>query len=93
MATTHFENPQDEIDSDSQPTCQHKLAEGLRLFFSTVIVTLLTIVVFVGIANQWCVLALPPIALYLILFFCLIILAYVESLHYACKSSTHAKIQ
>ena len=47
-------------------------------------VFLLILMVFVGISLSYCVLKLFPLFNFLILTFCITLLAYVESLHYAC---------
>ena len=50
------------------------------------VVTLLVLVAFVGIANGWCILQVHPAVNFMLLFCALVLLAYVEALHYACKS-------
>ena len=94
MTTFHIEIPADikrnqqeevEVDWAAENPTLSKILEGCKLVFSSCIVTILLIVIFVGIINNWCVLSLPPIGLFIILFGCLILLAYVEALHYACK--------
>ena len=56
----------------------------LKYFCCTIVVHLLILVVFIGIAKQYCTLQVPPIAGFIIMFFCLILIAYMEGLHYGC---------
>jgi hypothetical protein len=60
--------------------------EKIKLVISTIVVNLLVIVVFVGVANDYCVLKIPPIANFILLFVALTLLAYLEALHYAVVS-------
>lgn len=60
--------------------------EYARLILSSIIVTLLIIVAFVGMINGWSVLKLHPAGLFVLLLFAITMLAYVEMLHYACVS-------
>jgi hypothetical protein len=77
----------DEVESVSKPfeLNVYTFCEGIRLIFATIVVTLLMIVIVIGVANRWCVLQLHPALLFVILFVCIILLAYVEALHYGCK--------
>ena len=75
-----------EEEGDAHGEHEQGFVEILKLVFGTCIVTVLVTVAFAGMANRWCVLDLPPPALFLILLACIILLAYVEALHYACKS-------
>ena len=58
--------------------------DNAKLVFSSCITAALIIVVFAGVSLGWCVLATPPPATFILLIFALILLAYVEALHYAC---------
>ena len=60
------------------------VCEYLKYFFSAVVVHLLILVAFIGISMQYCVLKLHPVGLFILLIFALVLLAYVEALHYAC---------
>ncbi len=51
-----------------------------------VVVILLVIVVFVGVAKGYCVLQIPAIANFILLFLALLLLAYCEALHYSVVS-------
>lgn len=64
--------------------CRWSVCENVKLVVSSAVVFLLLLVVFVGIGLVYCVLKLHPAANFFILFFCTILLAYVEALHYAC---------
>lgn len=64
--------------------CRSSVCENTRLVISSIAVSLLLLVVFVGVSLSYCVLKLHPAANFLILFVCLVLLAYVEALHYAC---------
>ena len=64
--------------------CKGDLCQRVKLFCSFVVVTLLILVVFTGISLGYCVLKVHPALGFLIMFFCLTLLAYVEALHYAC---------
>jgi hypothetical protein len=59
-------------------------AEVIKMFIACIVVTLLLIVVAIGIGNRFCILQLHPAINFVILFFALTLLAYVEALHYAC---------
>lgn len=78
--------------SNSTPECSEEqksqaamICEYIKLFCGTCVVILLVMVAFTGIGNQWCVLQIHPAALFCLLFFGIILLAYIEALHYACK--------
>lgn len=60
--------------------------EIFRLVFASLVGTLFVVFVIYGILERWCVLDLPPIVNLLLLTASLILLAYVEGLHYACVS-------
>ena len=60
------------------------LCENIRLVVSTIVVYLLCAVVFAGVALGYSVLPAPPAVNFVLMFGCLIMLAYVEMLHYAC---------
>ena len=74
-----------EVEWAEEHPMLHNIIEGFKLVFSSCIVIVLLVVIFVGIVNRWCVLSLPPIGLFILMFLALTLLAYVEALHYACK--------
>ena len=80
-----------EIEPTAKSTTQQAV-EVVKLVGSTCVVMLLVLVAFTGMSNQWCVLQVHPAGLFLILFFCIILLAYVEALHYACKGAAWAAL-
>ena len=59
-------------------------ANMIKMAIACVVVTLLLIVVAIGIGNRYCILQLHPAINFILLFFALTLLAYVEALHYAC---------
>jgi len=59
------------------------IGEYVKLFIASGVVTVLVLVVFAGIALEYAILELPPIANFILLFFALTLLAYVEALHYS----------
>jgi hypothetical protein len=63
--------------------CRSNWCERIKLVLASVAVFLLVLVIFVGIAFQYNVLKINPAANYVIMFGCLLLLAYLESLHYA----------
>lgn len=58
--------------------------EIFKMVIASIVVTLLIIVDIVGIANRFCILQLHPALNFFLLIGALILLAYVEALHYAC---------
>lgn len=64
--------------------CKGDLCQSVKLFCSFIVVTILIIVVFTGISLGYCVLKVHPAVGFLIMFFCLTLLAYIEALHYVC---------
>lgn len=64
--------------------CRSNGCEKAKLVISSAAVFLLLLVVFVGISLTYCVLKLFPAINFVILLVCIILLAYVEALHYAC---------
>jgi hypothetical protein len=63
--------------------CPSNWCERIKLMLASIGVFLLVLVIFVGIAFQHNVLKINPAANYVIMFGCLLLLAYLESLHYA----------
>jgi uncharacterized membrane protein len=63
--------------------CRSFWCEKIKLVVSTIVVNLLVTVVFVGVINGYCVLKIPAIANFILLFVALTLLAYCEALHYA----------
>ena len=57
--------------------------ERFKYFYSTIIVNLLVVVACVSIANQYCILKIHPVALFILLIIALTWLAYIEGLHYS----------
>lgn len=66
--------------------CRSFVCEKIKLVIGTCVVNLLVIVVFVGVAKGYCVLQIPAIANFILLFLALTLLAYCEALHYAIVS-------
>ena len=66
--------------------CRSFVCEKIKLVVSTCVVNLLVVVVFVGVAKGYCVLEIPPIVNFLLLFLALVLLAYCEAIHYAIVS-------
>ena len=66
--------------------CRTFWCEKIKLVISTIVVNLLVTVVFVGVAKGYCVLKIPPIANFILLFAALTLLAYCEALHFAVVS-------
>lgn len=64
--------------------CRSTWCERLKLVIASLAVTLLVLVIIVGIAFQYAVLKINPAANFIIMIGCLVLLAYLESLHYAC---------
>jgi hypothetical protein len=60
--------------------------EIFRLIFASLVGIVFVAFVIYGILQSWCVLQLPPTVNLLLLIVSLILLAYVEGLHYACVS-------
>jgi uncharacterized membrane protein (Fun14 family) len=63
--------------------CRSSLCEKVKLFTGTAAVSLLILVIIVGVILKYAVLQLHPAINFVLLFFGLMLLAYVESLHYA----------
>eukprot|EP01039_Chlorochromonas_danica_P000389 gene389-422_t len=83
--TTESSNePSEGPDNIYDAFCRSEWCERIKLFIGTCAVTLLIIVLFVGVALGYSVLEAPPPANFVLLFFGLLLLAYVEALHYAC---------
>lgn len=66
--------------------CRTFWCEKIKLVIGTIVVNLLVVVVFVGIAKDYCVLKIPAIVNFILLFLALTLLAYCEALHYAVVS-------
>lgn len=64
--------------------CRSLICERIKLVIATIFVMLLTLVVFVGVSLSYSVLKIFPLFNFILMFLCLITLAYVESLHYIC---------
>jgi hypothetical protein len=63
--------------------CRSSFCEKIKLVIGTIAVSLLILVIFIGVALRYSVLQLHPVANFILLFFGLLLLAYVEALHYA----------
>lgn len=63
--------------------CRSSWCETLKLFLGTCAVTLLILVVIIGVALEYSVLQINPAGNFVLLAVGLLLLAYVESLHYA----------
>ena len=74
------------VEDNIEYVCRSNTCENAKLVISSIAVFLLLLVVFVGVSLSYCVLQLFPLFNFLILLFCIILLAYVEALHYACVS-------
>jgi len=70
--------------SDAEIELASSICEYIKYFCCFIIVHLLILVVFVGIANSYCTLQTFPIVNFIILFCTLTLIAYVEGLHYGC---------
>lgn len=66
--------------------CRSVICEDAKLVLGSIAVLLLLLMVFVGVSLTCCVLKLHPAFNFLILFICMVLLAYLEALHYACVS-------
>jgi len=55
--------------------CRSFMCEQIKLFVGTCVVMLLILVVFIGVALGYCVLQIPAIANFILLFFALTLLA------------------
>ena len=66
--------------------CRTTACERIKLFLGSIAVFLLILVVFVGVSLSYCVLQIPPIANFCLLFAALLLLAYCECLHYVVVS-------
>lgn len=62
--------------------CRSSWCEKIKLLTGSIAVVLLLIVIFIGIINEYCTLKIHPAGNFVILFFSLLLLAYVEALHY-----------
>lgn len=72
-----------ETKDDNHNGLVQRICENLKLFISFGLVNIFVLVAFAGIALSYCVLKLHPAANFILLFFALVLLAYVEALHYA----------
>ena len=66
--------------------CRSFVCEKIKLVIATCVVNLLVVVVFVGVAKGYCVLEIPAIVNFILLFLALVLLAYCEAHHYAIVS-------
>jgi hypothetical protein len=66
--------------------CRSFICEKVKLVIAACVVNLLVVVVFVGVAKGYCVLQIPAIVNFVLLFLALLLLAYCEALHYAVVS-------
>lgn len=63
--------------------CKSSNCELVKLVISSITISLLILVVFVGVSSRYSILSINPIINFVLLFFSLLLLAYVEALHYA----------
>lgn len=75
-------------DDEYQPNvydafCRSNICEKIKLVIASMAVFLLILIVFVGVSLTYCILKLFPVANFILMFGALILLAYVEALHYA----------
>jgi ABC-type transport system involved in cytochrome bd biosynthesis fused ATPase/permease subunit len=66
--------------------CRSFWCEKIKLVISTIVVNLLVVVVFVGVANGYGPLKIPAVANFMLLFVALTLLASCEALRYAVVS-------
>lgn len=66
--------------------CRSVMCEDAKLVLGSVAVFLLLLMVIVGVSLTYCILKLHPTLNFLILVVCIVLLAYLEALHYACVS-------
>lgn len=64
--------------------CHSDSCESLKLVIGTIAVAALLLVLFIGVAMQYSILQVYPAVNFVLMVGCLILLAYVEALHYAC---------
>lgn len=70
--------------SEVAKACRSDTCEKAKLVLGSAAVFLLILVVFVGVSLSYCILQVFPLVNFLLLFASLLLLAYVEALHYAC---------
>ncbi len=76
--------PPQEYETTTYDTCcRSNTCERIKLVVASMAVFLLILVVFVGVALGYSVLQVFPLVNYFLMFGCLLLLAYVEALHYA----------
>lgn len=74
------------VASSYSAFCRSVMCEDAKFVLGSIAVFLLILMVFVGVSFTYCVLKLHPAFNFIILFVCVVLLAYVEALHYACVS-------
>lgn len=74
------------IEDGLEKVCRSPSCEILKLIIGSIAVFLLVLVVIVGVSLSYSVLKLPPAANFVLLIFAIVLLAYLEALHYACVS-------
>lgn len=72
------------IEDGIEKVCRSPTCENVKLVIGSIAVFLLIVVLLIGVGSGYSVLKLPPPANFVLLFFALVLLAYVEALHYAC---------
>lgn len=75
-----------EIESNAKNFCRSSLCEHIKYCIGTVVVLILVLVILVGVANGYSVLKVHPALNFALLLGALILLAYVEALHYGVVS-------
>lgn len=74
------------IEDGLEKVCRSPSCEILKLIIGSIAVFLLVLVVLVGVALSYSVLTFPPAANFILLLFAIVLLAYLEALHFACVS-------
>ena len=69
-------------NNENEKKNEMNACEYIRYIGSFCIVNLLVLVAMIGVGNSWCVLKLHPAGNFVMLFAALILLAYIEALHY-----------
>jgi hypothetical protein len=82
MEHTSNDNNSVEVSNNNESQAS-KICEQIKLVIASMAVFLLILVIFVGVSLKYCVLQLFPLVNFILMFGCLILLAYVEALHYA----------
>ncbi len=79
MSTTETES---NANNPIASFCRSSFCEQIKYFIVTVVVFILVLVIFVGVADGYSVLKVHPALNFILLLGALVLLAYVEALHY-----------